>query len=158
MISSLYINEKNVIDGVKAEAFLPSGFLDDTYQRQEQQMPENPAIIAIPENEKIANYAVNIIMLGESSGNYGAVNKDDVGGVSLGILQRHKERAGSLLKRLKNADTSVFTATMIDPLFQNLDTAGNSAWNDTQANQFKKLMGNEKMKEEMKKQAIEDVS
>jgi hypothetical protein len=159
MISSLYINEKNVIDGVKAEAFLPSGFLDDEYQKQEQQLPENPAITAVPEDEKIAKYALDIITLGESGGNYGAVNKNDANdGVSLGILQRHKERAVSLLKRLQNADSTVFAEKMTDPLFQNLDTAGNAAWNDTQANQFKNLMENATMKEEMKKQAIEDVS
>jgi len=42
IISSLYITEKNVIDGVNAEAFLPSGFMDNTYKRQEEQMPETP--------------------------------------------------------------------------------------------------------------------
>jgi hypothetical protein len=168
MISSLFVTPENVIDGVEAKAFLPESFVAVDNAPKVQTSPTPPPTPASPETtpqasssleeEKIANYALDIITLGESGRDYGAVNKNDGNGVSLGILQRHKERAGDLLKLLQEANPTLYATIMTDTLFQNSDTAGNVAWNDTQANQFKKLMENEEMKKAMKQQAIKDVS
>lgn len=168
IISSFYITENNVIDGIEADIFLPSGFIDaiepptpssnqPTAPSSQPETPiTQPEITELPLNERIAKYALDITVTGESRGQYGLVKKNDVNGVSLGIIQRHKERAVNLLKRLKNADTSLFSSIMTDPLFQNLETAGMSARNDIQAEQFKSLMNNEIFKQEMDKQAVED--
>jgi len=61
-----------------------------------------------------------------------------------------------MLKKLQQVDEGYFNSIMTDPLFQNLDNAGNVAWNDIQAEQFKKLMEKETLQKIMKKNAIDD--
>ncbi|MDR2190048.1 MAG: hypothetical protein LBP53_02410 [Candidatus Peribacteria bacterium] len=156
MISSLFIQPYHVIDGVQAKVFLPEAFVEQPAKTStSDETPEQTETSNLTD-EQLAKYALDITITGESRGNYGAVNKNDVDGVSLGIIQWHKERAVQLLKRLQNADATLFASLMKDPLFQDLEKAGMSVWNDAQAQQFQTLMTNEVFKQEMDKQAIED--
>lgn len=159
IISSLYINKDNVIDGIAADVFFPESFLDDTYKQTNEQFTpswENIEDENLTADENLAKYALDITIMLESWGNYGSVNKNDVDGVSIGLLQRHKTRAVDMLKKLQQVDEGYFNSIMTDPLFQNLDNAGNVAWNDIQAEQFKKLMEKETLQKIMKKNAIDD--
>ena len=88
----------------------------------------------------LAKKLSNVILFWESWYNYWAVNKNDVGSVSIWLMQRHAQRAVDVLKDLRNVNPTKFDTTMKDPIFRNLNTAWMSKWNDTQANQFKTLM------------------
>lgn len=78
------------------------------------------------------------------------MNKNDKGAVSLGVLQRHGTRAVDLLKKLKAKDETLFTQTLCDPLFEDIDKAGISPWNDTQKQQFQTLMKKSQFQKVMK--------
>lgn len=91
--------------------------------------------------DDFVDYAKWTILAHESGGNYGAVNKNDVWSVSLGLLQWHKERAQNLVKTLQAKDPTTFASIMWDG-FKDLDqaTLWNTPWTDDQATRFDNLM------------------
>ena len=78
------------------------------------------------------------------------MNKNDVGSVSIGLMQWHKQRAVDVLKELRKSNQSKFDSIMKDPLFKNLDRAWMAARNETQAKQFKELMKGKEFQDTMR--------
>lgn len=88
---------------------------------------------------------------------YWDVNKDDCWFVSFWKLQFHGDKSKKIMHNIKSADTSRFNSIMTDPLFKDIDKACTSKRNDTQANQFKKLMEDSKAQQEMDKVVDETI-
>jgi hypothetical protein len=167
MISSLFVdNPEYIVDGIQAKVFLPAQFINEEGRQRLEQPPVSEQPTAQTEHHEVpaatlAEYTLDVIIGEESGWNYGIVNPKDgknSPSVSIGLLQRHKPRAVALLKKLREKDETAFTTIMADPIFINLDIAGNSPRNDTQMHQFKLLMQGEQFKTVMKQQALEDVS
>ena len=152
MISWITVDKKTIMNWVEAEAILPSEFYENEVTQnnwnQSESWSQTVESSVIKDENKLVETISNYILEWESWRNYWAVNKNDVNWVSLWLLQWHKENAVDLLKRLKAADENWFNSCMTDPLFNNLDSAW-KARNDQQANQFKKLMENEKCRQVM---------
>ncbi len=108
-------------------------------------------------------YIKNMILSHESGGNYWAVNKFDVNGVSLWLLQWHADRAKDLMKTLKAKNEPEFMRIMgqefADLDFKDKDkkTLRNTAWDDTKAENFEKLMQIQEFKDAMDEVLEEDV-
>lgn len=68
------------------------------------------------------------------------VNKNDNWFVSIWMLQRHWDKTVTLLKQFKDHNPERFNSIMKDSLFNNLEKAWKSVWNDTHVKQFKTLM------------------
>ena len=172
LFSGLVIQKDNLIDGMKAEAILPDSFYkkletqpENDWQSEKEEKTEsngwkntNQIAESWESGEKnLVDTLANLIIQWEARENYWAVNKNDVDGVSIGLMQWHKVRAGNLLKRLKAKNSELFESIMTDPLFDNLTYAWNAVWQDKQAEQFKELMKYPEFQEEMKEQVREDV-
>ena len=69
-----------------------------------------------------------------------SVNKNDNWFVSIWMLQRHWDKTVTLLKQFRDHNPARFKSIMTDPLFNNLEKAGKSVWNDTHVKQFSELM------------------
>lgn len=154
IISWVTLNKDNTIDGVEAEVLLPSQFYEASTTWNEQREGNNE----VKDNGDLTTTLCDMILSWESSHNYWAVNRNDNWSVSIGLIQRHKERATNVLKKLKEKDEATFNSIMVDPLFKDLDKAWNSVWTENQANQFNTLMKNEKFKEVQDQQMREDVN
>jgi len=61
------------------------------------------------------------------------------------------------MHNIKSANPSRFNSIMTDPLFRDIDKACTSKRNDTQTNQFKKLMEDPKAQQEMDKVVDETI-
>lgn len=68
------------------------------------------------------------------------VNKNDNWFVSIWMLQRHGDKTVTLLKQFRDHNPERFKSIMTDALFNNLEKAWKSVWNDTHVKQFRKLM------------------
>ncbi len=88
---------------------------------------------------------------------YWDVNKNDCGFVSIWLLQFHGDKTGKILNNIKSVDPNRFNSIMTDPLFKNIEKASSSKRNDTQANQYKKLMEDPKAQKEMDKAVDETI-
>ena len=88
---------------------------------------------------------------------YWDVNKNDLWFVSFWKLQFHGDKSKKIMHNIKSANPSRFNSIMTDPLFRDIDKACTSKRNDTQANQFKKLMEDPKAQQEMDKVVDETI-
>lgn len=88
---------------------------------------------------------------------YWDVNKNDEWFVSFWKLQFHGDKSKKILNNIKSTDQNRFNSIMTDSLFKNIDKAATSKRNDTQANQFKKLMEDPKAQQEMDKVVDETI-
>ena len=88
---------------------------------------------------------------------YWDVNKNDCGFVSIWLLQFHGDKTGEILNNIKSIDPNRYNSIMTDSLFKNTDKAAKSKRNDTQANQYKKLMEDPKAQKEMDKAVDETI-
>ena len=82
---------------------------------------------------------------------YWDVNKNDCGFVSIWLLQFHGDKTWKILDNIKSTDPNRFNSIMTDSLFKDINKASKSKRNDTQANQYKKLMEDPKAQKEMDK-------
>lgn len=172
LFSGLVIQKDNIIDGMKAEAILPETFYKKLETQQENnwhsEKEENSDTNQWKNTNKISeswesvdktlvDTLAGLIIEWEARENYWAVNKKDIDGVSIGLMQWHKVRAGNLLKRLKARNPKLFESIMTDPLFDNLAHAWDVAWQDKHVDQFKELMKYLEFQDEMKQQVRDDV-
>lgn len=89
----------------------------------------------------------------------GDVMKNDKWFVSIWILQRHGNTTATLLKQFKEHNPDRFKSIMTDPLFNNLEKAWKSVWNDRHVKQFKELMKDEwcvKLQKEMALKTVDE--
>ncbi len=88
---------------------------------------------------------------------YWDVNKNDCGFVSIWLLQFHGDKTWKILDNIKSTDPNRFNSIMTDSLFKDINKASKSKRNDTQANQYKKLMEDPKAQKEMDKAVDETI-
>ena len=123
-----------------AASTIPNAKADTTYTKE------------VKTSADFVDYVKWTIMFHESGGNYGSVSKNDVGSVSLGLLQWHATRTQDVLKDLQSKDPTKFASIMGDG-FKDLNLASlwDTPWNDDQATRFTNLM-----KEDVFKTAMND--
>jgi len=104
--------------------------------------------------------AYNLIKKYESGGAYGAVNRNDAGAVSLGILQWNAERAQNYLKRLYDIDPEKFSSVMGDKIVKDLRKGNWSkrTFSVEESRNFAKLMEDSRMRAETDRLAMEDIA
>lgn len=161
LIAGVSLESDNLIEGVKAQALLPAEFYEKPEQPSAQNSPKNPEKTDSTEQSAPSSLSTKLrelILQGESNFNYGSVNKDDVGSVSIGLMQWHASRAVDLLKKLQAADPAKFAEQMSDPLFADLDKAGMAVWNYQQSAQFDALMQGETFQKVMDQQVENDLA
>ena len=125
---SVVIKENKPTDFVAATT-QPDTTVEETYTKE------------VKTSADFIDYVKWTILAHESGGNYGAVNKNDVGSVSLGLMQWHKERAQHLVKSLQAKDPIQFASIMWDGFKDlNLATLRDTPWTDDQATRFANLM------------------
>ena len=143
--ASLYADKNDIIEWIKAKVFLPENYVMAVLPEQQDSKETSEVANTSTLNQELRK----VILVWESGFNYWAVNKNDVNGVSLWLMQWHKERAAEVLKEMKKAAPEAFARIMTDDLFTDLDKAWDSARNDKQAEQFKLLMEEQACKDSM---------
>ena len=102
----------------------------------------------------------DVIKRVEAGDRYGAVNLNDAGAVSLGVLQWRANRARDYLKRLAEVDPKLFIATMGDRVFVDLKRKDWSTrtFSTKESQSFTKLLEDPRMRAETDKLAVQDIS
>jgi hypothetical protein len=102
----------------------------------------------------------DVIKRVEAGDRYDAVNLNDAGAVSLGVLQWRADRARDYLKRLAEVDPKLFRATMGDRVFADLKRKDWSAraFSTEESQGFAKLLEDPRMRTETDKLAVQDIS
>jgi lysozyme family protein len=108
---------------------------------------------------KLVSVALPIIFSNE--GNYGSVNKDDNGAVSIGKIQWHGNRALNLLKRIVKADRTEAISRLGQDLYYEIVRSNN--WSrrivsKTEAMDISYLLSTAKAKAIQDQQAVDDVT
>ena len=80
-------------------------------------------VITLQQKQNIAKRAIKIIVANE--GNYGSVNKNDNGAVSIGIMQWHGNRALSLLQMIGRENTDKAAQYLGSILWNEINTSNN---------------------------------
>lgn len=162
VLSAVSLDKNNLIEGIRLGAIMP----EDFYEAKEKTSKDINSVASdggaeqreiIQEPSNFLNTAKEIIISGESEWQYGAVNRNDKGMASIGLIQRRWARAINLLQEMKNANTEKFESIMTDPLFKNLNQIKKPR-TETQANQFKNLMKIPDFKNVMEQQINKDLS
>lgn len=110
------------------------------------------------EIKELAAMAAGIIF--DNEGNYGSVNKNDNGAVSIGRLQWHADRAASLLRGIIKAEPSA-KEILGDALYKEITGGANWAArtvNDAEAAKLKAILTTAEGKAAQDEQAIADVT
>ena len=102
----------------------------------------------------------DVIKRVEAGDRYDAVNLNDAGAVSLGVLQWRADRARDYLKRLAEVDPKLFRATMGDRVFADLKRKDWSArtFSTEESQGFAKLLEDPRMRAETDRLAVQDIS
>lgn len=110
------------------------------------------------EIKELAAMAAGIIF--DNEGNYGSINKNDNGAVSIGRLQWHADRAASLLREIMKAEPSA-KGILGDALYKEI--TGGASWaartvTEAEAAKLKAILTTGTGKEAQDRQAIADVT
>ena len=110
------------------------------------------------EIKELATMAAGIIF--DNEGNYGSINKNDNGAVSIGRLQWHADRAASLLREIMKAEPSA-KDILGDALYKEI--TGGTSWaartvTEAEAAKLKAILTTGAGKEVQDRQAIADVT
>ncbi len=102
----------------------------------------------------------DVIKRVEAGDRYDAVNLNDAGAVSLGVLQWRADRARDYLKRLAEIDPKLFRATIGDRVFADLKRKDWSArtFSTEESQGFAKLLEDPRMRAETDRLAVQDIS
>jgi len=110
--------------------------------------------------EAAVQITYNILKNIEAGGQYGAVNRNDSGAVSLGVLQWNANRARDYLKNLYKVDPKLFKATMGSQVLSDLKNKdwSNRTFSIEESRNFAKLLEDPKMRAETDRLALQDIS
>ncbi len=89
--------------------------------------------MTVLEKSKIVERACEIIFSNE--GNYGSVNKDDNGAISIGKVQWHASRALALLQNIINVSNAAAQQILGDALYNEISSSSGSNWNSRTVSQ-----------------------
>ena len=143
--------------------------IEEEYEKAKKEEPKNENNTEVAEKmtpKTLFEYIKGTILKTESNGNHGIVNRFDVNGVSLGLLQWHKERARDLCRELYQTDPKLFNEKMGADFVKNMKDDVQKKkigmlWitkRDTQKTKaFWELMKDKKMKEKMDERADKDI-
>ncbi|MCX6823411.1 MAG: hypothetical protein NTX91_05500 [candidate division SR1 bacterium] len=152
LFGSLFVKNNGYPEAVIIGKDKPTNYVAATATTSPDTKVDSTYTKEVKTSADFVDYVKWTIMFHESGGNYGSVSKNDVGSVSLGLLQWHATRAQDLLKDLQTKDPTKFASIMGDG-FKDLNLASlwNSPWNDDQATRYTNLM-----KEDVFKTAMND--
>jgi len=96
----------------------------------------------------------------EAGGRYGAVNRNDSGAVSLGVLQWNANRARDYLKNLYKIDPKLFKDIMGSQILLDLNNKdwSNRTFSTDESRNFAKLLEDPRMRAETDRLALQDIS
>jgi hypothetical protein len=119
-----------------------------------------PNLSRVVDEGAVLKTTYNMIKRVEAGDRYGAVNLNDAGAVSLGVLQWRANRARDYLKRLAEVDPKLFIATMGDRVFVDLKRKDWSTrtFSTKESQGFTKLLEDPRMRAETDKLAVQDIS
>ena len=115
-------------------------------------------VTTLQQKQDIAKRAVKIIVSNE--GNYGSVNKNDNGAVSIGMMQWHGNRALSLLQMIGRGNVSLAEQYLGSPLWTEVNSStnwGNRIVNQVEAQQISNFISTPQGKAAQDELAVTDV-
>lgn len=163
LVSGVVLEETNLIEWFRLGSIIPEDFYVSTSlnslqsERVASSSNVSEGVEEISLWSKFLNAAKEIIITGESQGQYGAVNQNDKGMASIGLMQRRWPRAVELLKQMREKNSQKFESIMKDPLFKNLNQIQKPR-TKTQADQFNNLMKISEFQNVMENQIQKDLS
>lgn len=110
--------------------------------------------------EAAVQITYNILKNTEAGGRYGAVNRNDSGAVSLGVLQWNANRARDYLKNLYKIDPKLFKDIMGSQILLDLNNRdwSNRTFSIEESRRFTKLLEDPRMRTETDRLALQDIT
>ena len=153
------ITNKNGVGIDKSSTAVDINSIESALKRSNTDITK-PNLSKIVSEEAAVKVTYDILKKVEAGGHYGAVNRNDSGAVSLGVLQWNANRARDYLKNLSKVDSRLFEVTMgnkiLTELKNNVDWS-NRTFSPDESRRFAALLEDSRMRAETDRLAFKEI-